>query len=253
MKTGQRWSTWKARTVWLLALLPLLPCLSGCAKDRESVAQNLMGKPFAPRNEGIAEHYRVNCPDVLELEVTNRPEFAGRYAINADGRIDLGDYGNPRVEGRTLAQIAGLIAEEVGAEQASVLVGVVEYRSQHLLLFGEVIGQQRSVPYQGQETVLDLLRRVGGITAGAEPKDVYVVRPHLGESLRPEVIHVDLHAIVVKGDLATNIRLLPFDQIYVGETRCAQIEKALPSWLRGIYVTVAGAKASPAKNHQPQP
>ena len=95
--------------------------------------------------------------------------------------------------------------------------------------------------------MLDLLQRVGGITPGAEPKDVYVLRPHLGDNRRPEVFHVDLHAIVLKNDHRTNIRLLSFDQIYVGETRRAQIEKALPLWLRGAYQVVWHTRPPAAK------
>jgi polysaccharide biosynthesis/export protein len=241
MKTGKRWSCWRLSSATLLAM-PML--LAGCATDRAAVERNLLGQNVIHQNEAIAQHYCVGCPDVLTLAVDERPEFAGRYPIGPDGRIDLGDYGNPRVEGRTIPEITAALAEEFGVTQASVDLRIAEHRSQHLLLFGEVIGWQRSVPYQGQETVLDLLRRVGGITAGAEPTDVYVVRPHLGESQRPEVIHVDLHAIVVKGDPRTNVRLLPFDQIYVGETRRCQIERAIPPWLRGVYLKFRSAKTT---------
>ena len=232
MKTGERWSSWKNRAAcWVLAL-PALLHAPGCAKDRVAIEKNLMAQPPAERREGVLERYRVGCPDVIELVVGQRPEFSGKYEIGADGRIEMGDYGRLLVEGRTPAEIARAVAAETGASAESIAVRVAEFRSQHLLLFGEVIGWQRSVSYRGQETVHDLLQRVGGITAGAEPKDVYVVRPHLGEALRPEVFHVDLAAIVMNHDERTNIRLHPFDQIYVGETRRAQIEKAIPLWLR---------------------
>jgi len=235
MKTGKRWSAWKTRTVVLLLALPMLLHAPGCAKDRVSVEKNLMAQQSAVRNEGVPERYRVGCPDAVELVVRQRPEFSGRHEIGPDGRIDLGEYGRLHIEGRTTPEIVKLVAEETGASPESVQARVSEFRSQHVLLFGEVIGWQRSVPYRGQETVLDLLQRMGGITPGAEPRDVYVLRPHLGDNQRPEAYHVDLHAIVLKHDHQTNIRLLPFDQVYVGETRRAQIEKALPPWLRPLY------------------
>jgi polysaccharide export outer membrane protein len=242
MKTGERWSSWKARAAcWLLAL-PALLHAPGCAKDRVAIEKNLMAQAPAQPKEGVLEGYRVGCPDVIELVVGQRPEFSGRYEIGADGRIELGDYGRLLVEGRTLAEIAQAIVAESGASAESVAVHVAEFRSQHLLLFGEVLGSQRSVSYRGQETVLELLQRVGGITAGAEPRDVYVVRPHLGEAKRPEVFHVDLSAIVLKSDHRTNVRLLPFDQVYVGETRRAQIEKAIPAWLRLPFEAVREPK-----------
>ena len=107
MKTGERWSG--TRFAWLLLVLPMLHA-PGCAKDRASVEKNLMAQQSALRNEGVAEHYRVGCPDVVELEMPDRPEFAGKYEIGPDGRIDLGDYGKLRIEGRTPPDIVKLLA-----------------------------------------------------------------------------------------------------------------------------------------------
>jgi polysaccharide biosynthesis/export protein len=241
MKTGERWSSWQAFIASVLLALPLLHA-AGCALDRAAVEKNLMAQPSAQSGEAVAERYRVACPDIIELEIAQRPEFTGRYEIGADGRINLGDYGNPRIEGRMLPEVAQLIGAETGVSPLSVQVRVIEFRSQHVLLFGEVAGQQRSVSYRGQETVLDLLQRVGGITPGAAPDDVYVVRPHLGDNRRPEVFRVDLNAIVMKQDQRTNIRVLPFDQVYVGETRQAKVEKAIPPWLRLISQAIWDTK-----------
>jgi protein involved in polysaccharide export with SLBB domain len=232
MKTGKRWSSWKTCLIGLPFLLA-----AGCVTDRAAVERNLMAQ-HSERNEGVAENYRIGCPDIIELEVAQRAEFSGRYEVAANGRINLGDYGKPRVEGRTPADVAKIIGAEIGASPANVRVRVDEYHSQHVLLFGEITGKQRSVPYRGPETVLDLLQRVGGITPGAAPSDVYVVRPNIGENHRPEVYHVDLDAIVLRQDHRTNLRLHAFDQIYVGETRRAKIENALPPIIRWMVQAV---------------
>lgn len=235
MKPAQGWSSRKgpaANQGWSLAL-GLLLMGSGCAVDRAAVEHTLM--LASQGREGVAEHYRVGCPDVVAIQVAARPEFNARYVIGPDGRIDLGEYGALRIEGKTPAEIAQLVAAEVGAPAEQVSVRVADYRSQRLLLFGEVTGWQRSLAYQGQETVLDVLQRVGGITPGAEPADVYVVRPRLDDGRSPQVFHVDLRAIVVKGDLNSNIRVQPLDQIYVGETSQARVEKTLPPWLKPLY------------------
>ncbi len=232
MKTGERWSSWKASIAALLTAVPLLHA-AGCAMDRAAVEKNLMAQPSASAHV-VAQSYRVACPDIIALEIPQRPEFTGHYEIGADGRINLGDYGNPRIEGRMLPEVAQVIGAETGVSPLSVQVRVVQFRSQHVVLFGEVAGQQRSVPYRGQETVLDLLQRIGGLTPGAAAEDVYVVRPHLGDNRRPEVFRVDLNAIVMKQDDRSNIRVLPFDQVYVGETRESKVEKSIPPWLRVI-------------------
>src|SRR5271155_4437886 len=99
MKTGERWSSWKA-------IVGLLVLQAGCVTDRAAVEKNLMAQPSAESTEAVAQHYRVACPDIIALEIAERSEFTGRYEIGVDGRIYLGDYGNPRIEGRTLAEVA---------------------------------------------------------------------------------------------------------------------------------------------------
>jgi polysaccharide biosynthesis/export protein len=232
MKTGKRWSSWKLIVGPLLAL-PMLTCALGCAKDRVLVETLRSQSNF--QDDAVVRSYRVACPDVIELQIQTRPEFNGQYEISSDGRINLGEYGKPRIEGRTLSEVAKIISEETGAVPLSVRARVSEFRSQHVVLIGEVNGAQRSITYRGPETVLELLQRAGGITHDGAADDVYIVRPHVGANQRPEVIHVDLRAIVLNGDPKTNVRVLPFDQICVGETRRAKIEKAIPLWVQWIY------------------
>jgi protein involved in polysaccharide export with SLBB domain len=220
----------------LLLCAVLAGCAAGCATDRANVERNLLVDRNDPRRAaGVMEHYRLACPDAIEVRFRERPELSGTYAVEPTGRIELGDYGAVRVEGRTLPEAARLIAEETGQTPGDVEVRVAAFRSQYVFLSGQVLGWQRTVPYQGQETVLDLLQRMGGITPGADIRDVYVVRAHLDDAQRPEVFHVNLQAIVLKHDEKTNIRLLPFDQVYVGESQQSRFEKAFPPWLRPIY------------------
>jgi protein involved in polysaccharide export with SLBB domain len=117
---------------------------------------------------------------------------------------------------------------------------VAEYRSQHIYLVGQVVGLQRTVPYQGPERVLDLLQRVGGVTAGAAPDEVYVVRSRIAEGKQPEVYRVRMREILTKQDQSTNILLQPQDQIYVGETNRSALSRYLPPWLKPMFDSIWG-------------
>jgi protein involved in polysaccharide export with SLBB domain len=125
-----------------------------------------------------------------------------------------------------------------------VSVHVVDHRSQQVYVGGPGIGVQRAVPYQGPETVLDFLQRIGGIRAGAAPGDVHVIRDGVAENRPPQVYHVDLNAVLLKHDLHSNIRLRPFDQVYVGETRASFLEHCIPRWVRPVYDKVFGLPRS---------
>jgi protein involved in polysaccharide export with SLBB domain len=204
--------------------------------DRTLVAA---GEP-GTRNEKVAECYTVHYPDVLEVSVAGPPGGASRKPVELDGRIDLGDKAAVKVEGRTVPDIARLVAAATGASPAHVHVRVVEFNSQSIYLFSQGVGLQRAVSYQGPESVLELLRRTGGLPRGAAPDEVYVVRPHIVEDRQPEVFHIKLHDVLVKNDKRTNLRLEPFDQVYIGETRQSSLEKCVPPYLRPIYQTVCG-------------
>jgi protein involved in polysaccharide export with SLBB domain len=199
--------------------------------------------PYSP-GTNLAAQYQVHCPDVLSVSVDGHPEWTGRRPVGADGEITLGGLGRLRVEGRSVPDIARAVAERAGTQEDQVRVQVAEYNSQHVLLFGEVAGLPRAVPYQGPETVLDLLRRVGGITPGAAPADVQVVRSHVAEGKTPEVFHVDLPAIVLRHEPRTNVPLQPFDQVYVGQSRRSNLSSCLPPWLRPFYEQLCGMRRS---------
>jgi protein involved in polysaccharide export with SLBB domain len=191
--------------------------------------------PAAHQANAEAE-YCVHCPDLLQVSV---PGWSGETPVGPDGRVRANRGVAVRVEGQTPGEAARHIAEELGCKPADVRVHVAGFNSQLLYVHGEVAGVQRAVSYQGPETVLDLLQRMGGIAPGAATGDIQVVRSRVAEGRAPEVFHVDLEAILRRGDQATNVRLAPFDQVYVGQTRQHCIACCLPPWLRSLFGVTA--------------
>src|SRR5438067_5419337 len=108
---------------WRSLVLPAVLLVStGCAAvHRADVGKNLMAdRNFTRRDDGVSESYRVGCPDIIELRVPPRPEFSGTFTVSPLGKIDLGDYGKLRVEGRTLGEVASLVGAETGVSPADV-------------------------------------------------------------------------------------------------------------------------------------
>ncbi len=220
--------------LWVLFVGWIILC-SGCAAKRANVEKHLM-ESRTPRPHVVpCEAYRFGCQDVLNIQLAHHPQWNTQVTVGVDGRVTLPSGHRPRIEYATPREAAEVIAASLKCPAENVHIRVAEYKSQHVYLFGQVEGAQRSVAYRGPETVLELLQRAGGITPGAEPNDVYVVRSHLAAGKRPEVFHVKLRAIVLDNDHRTNIRVQPFDQIHVGETRQARIERSIPPWVRPMY------------------
>jgi protein involved in polysaccharide export with SLBB domain len=225
------------------ALVPLLAVLGGCTLLNPRVDQALLARGGEPASVA-ADGYAVRCPDVVEVRVPGRPQWSGQFVVGVDGRLDLGPDVQPRVEGLTPALAAREVADAAGLE-GGVELQVVGYYSQQVYLHGEVRGQARAVPYHGPETVLELLQRTGGITSGAAPGDVQVVRSHVAEGGKPELFEVDLSAILIGQDPSSNVRLHPFDQVYVGQSKRSSLLKCLPPWARPLYARLCGLTRPP--------
>jgi protein involved in polysaccharide export with SLBB domain len=176
----------------------------------------------------------------VELTVAGRPALCGVQPVGPDGRLDLGRLGRLRVEGRPPEQIARQVAAVAGVPAGQVRVRVAEYRSRHVYLYGEVRGAQRSIPYQGPETVVHLLQRCGGVTPGAAATDIYVIRPRIAEGKPPQIFRVNVKNMAAHQDEKTNLLVQPFDEVYVGETRQSCLEKCIPPCLRPLFEAACG-------------
>jgi protein involved in polysaccharide export with SLBB domain len=217
----------------------------GCAGQRPWVDQALMAEPtpLATLNSTAAE-YLISCPDQIQIKVSERPELSGTQEVAGDGRINGTGGERVRVEGLSTTEAARRFASTCQLNPDQVSITVAAYRSQKLYLIGQVAGEQRTVPYQGPETVLEVLQRVGGVTPGAAPDEVYVVRSRIAEGKQPEVFHVRLREILVQHNDGSNVRLQPQDQIYVGETSRSIFSRYLPPWLRPMFDTLWGMARS---------
>ncbi|HLW66524.1 MAG TPA: polysaccharide biosynthesis/export family protein [Gemmataceae bacterium] len=216
----------------LLAVL-----LSGCFRaERRDDDLPPLPVPVDP-----AKLYTLACPDVVEISFIDRPDDAIRTAaVNTEGEIDLGSLGKVRVEGMTLADARQAIAQRVRCAAGEVQIRVAKHRSRKIFLYGEAAGAVRAVSYRGPETVVDLLRRTGAITPDSAWNEIHLVRSHLAEGAAPEVLRIDLDAILQRNDNRTNVRIQPLDEIYIGEKRSAYFRRAIPGFLRPMYDTVVG-------------
>lgn len=225
------------RGPWLASTLALgLALAAGCASAPPRLDPQLHGDRAASApGPHAGDHYAIACPDVLDVRVDDRPTLVGERAVGTDGRIDLGAAGRVRVEGQTTAEAAATIGEALGLPPARVRVRVAQFNSQRIYVTGEVAGRQRSIPYEGREAVVDVLRRAGGITAGAEPNELYLVRAHVDDGAQPEVYHVNLRAALERREENSNVWVEPFDVIYLAETKESRVRRCVAPCLRPAY------------------
>jgi polysaccharide export outer membrane protein len=132
--------------------------------------------------------------------------------VRPDGFVTLPLVNEVQVVGLTTAQLRDLLQEKYKEfiNSPFVTVRVAGIASSEIFLIGEV-NSPGAFPASGNDTILQLLTRAGGLSPFADRKNIRIVRRE-GEKITEYT--VDYNAIV-KGDLQQDILLRPGDRIIV--------------------------------------
>jgi protein involved in polysaccharide export with SLBB domain len=156
----------------------------------------------------------ISMPDVA-----GKQAIEGNHLVRPDGSVSLGVYGSVYVAGKTLDQIK--IDTEKHLEQfihePEIHVDVLAYNSKvyYVITDGGGIGEQvQRLPFTGNETVLDAIANIQGLSA-ASSKHIWVARPSPAGVEVAQNMEVDWRAITQDGITTTNYQILPGDRIFI--------------------------------------
>jgi polysaccharide export outer membrane protein len=188
----------------------------------------------------------------------------GEYLVAPDGRINLRQYGTLSISGKTVAEARQAIESHLAnyLTDPKVSVEVRAFNSQYfyVILDGAGMGDNvRRLPITGNETVLDAVAAVNGISQ-LSSKKMWIARPTPGNPEKGTVLPVDYLAITQQGATATNYQLLPGDRLFIeGDPlialnnelgkRTAPIERTLG--LLGLETSTFNARRNYAPNVKP--
>ena len=145
--------------------------------------------------------------------------ITGPHLIRPDGTVSLGTYGSVRVTGMTLPEVRKALEDHLSQYllNPEISVDVQNYNSKiyYVVLDGGGAGQTViRLPITGNETVIDALSQVNGLSAVSSQDRIWVSRP-APEGGCHQVLPVDWKAVVENADTSTNYQILPGDRVYV--------------------------------------
>jgi polysaccharide export outer membrane protein len=147
-------------------------------------------------------------------------QVSGQHLVRPDGTVSLGLYGSVRVAGLTLPEVKAAVEAYLSQylEKPEIAVDVLAYNSKVYYLIYDTAGTGEQVvrlPVTGNETVLDAVANLYGLSPVANRCRVFVVRPSPACHACDQVLPVEWEAIVRRGRTDTNYQLLPGDRVYV--------------------------------------
>ena len=191
---------------------------------------------------GAQTDYTVGPQDVLTITVFGEAEFSGRYTVEQDGTFTFPQLGRVKAGGLTLRGIEQELRQKLAGDflkNPQVAVAIENYRSQRILILGEV---RSPGEYQltGEMTLLAALARAGSTTPAAGREAVIVRTPRKapkpGEEVEPEILRIDLSDL--QAGNGKNITLVDGDTVNVPKAQSVFISGEVKS--SGAYPVEPG-------------
>ena len=105
-------------------------------------------------------------------------------------------------------------------------VDVYAYNSKFYYVITDFAGageQVARLPHTGNETVLDAISLIGGLSAVSSRK-IWVARPAPTECGHDQILPVDWCGITRRGEVKTNYQVMPFDRLYILSAPLSKID-----------------------------
>ena len=148
-------------------------------------------------------------------------QIVGEHLVGPDGRVNIGTYGSVYVAGKTIDEAREAIEEQLSnyLQDPEVVVDIFAYNSKKFYIvtqgggFGDNVQES---PITGNETVLDALARVGGISQVSSSK-IWIARPAPNGVGCEQILLVNWEDISRGASTATNYQLLPGDRLFIAQ------------------------------------
>jgi polysaccharide export outer membrane protein len=193
-------------------------------------------------------------------ETAGQQQIAGEHLVGPDGTVNLGTYGTVYVAGLTIAEAKTAVEAQLSnyLEQPRVSVDVFAYNSKVYYVITEGAGFGDTlvrVPITGNETVLDALAQVNGLSR-LSSKHIWIARPTPGEVNCDQILPVSWTEITKGAATATNYQVMPGDRIFIAENKVIALDTFLDQLSAPVErifgTTLLGAQAIQTINRFPK-
>ena len=194
---------------WLVVMIGLV---AGCATKDLRVQEFRVAADTPDPAKPPEEFYLIGAGDSLNISIWKEPTLYGNVKVRPDGYVTLPLINEVQVTGQTTGQLRKTLEDKYRefTTDPFVTIRVEGIASSEVFLVGQ-IGKTGAFPLSGNETLLQLLTRAGGLGVFADRSNIRVVRRD-GSKITEYIVDYDA---IIKGDLKQDVILRPGDRIIV--------------------------------------
>ncbi len=196
----------------LIFVIFSLAVLWGCATKDLRIQEYSVGSDTPDPAKPTEQFYVIGAGDSLNINVWKEPSLGGAVKVRPDGFITLPLLNEVQVAGLTTGQLRKVLEEKYKEYTTDpfITIRVEGIASSEVFLVGQVT-KPGAYPLAGNDTILQLLTRAGGLGIFADRSNVKLVRRD-GDKVKEYTVDYDA---IIKGDLKQDLLLRPGDRIIV--------------------------------------
>jgi polysaccharide biosynthesis/export protein len=213
------------RPTWCL----LLPAALGLAACSTAATSSMPPAPPSPAmvmsRPGPAPAYRIQVGDILAVRLLLNPELDEEVTVRPDGRISTTVAHDELAAGRTVPDLIAALNRDYVKQLQTPHVSVVvkSFAPARIYVGGEVTNPGEFVNVGPALTVSQALTRAGGAKFSGDDANVFIIRR--GPDDAPEFLKVRYNDIISGRNPGADVRLAPYDVVYVPRTGVAEVYK----------------------------
>ena len=176
--------------------------------------------------------YKIQVGDILDLRLMLNPELNEEITVRPDGHISTTVVHDELAYGRTVPELTTALLTDYGHElrKPRLSVELKSFAPTRIYVGGEVNNPGEFITVGPTLTLAQAIARAGGLKLmlGDENK-VFIIRR--GPNDVPQFLSARLQDVMWGKDPASDIRLAPYDVVYVPLSGVAEVYRFLQQYL----------------------
>ena len=169
--------------------------------------------------------YRIQVGDVLDIRLILNPELNEEVTVRPDGHVSTTVARDVPAAGLTVPELDRELVSDYASTLQNPRVSVVvrSFAPTRVYVAGEVNNPGEFITVGPTLTLSQAIARAGGPKLSSDNGDIFIIRR--GADDKPEFLSVRYRAVEHAIDPSADVRLAPYDVVYVPKSGIAEVYK----------------------------